>query len=44
VTNRLRWPRVFGSAPAGTLALPPSKDEDGISGYDQLVGDCTNPI
>jgi hypothetical protein len=30
VTNRVRWPRVFGWAPAGTLALPPSKDEDGI--------------
>ena len=44
VTNKVRWPRLFGSAPAGTLALPPTKDEDGISDYDQLVGDYTNPI
>jgi len=26
------------------LALPPLKDGDGISDYDQLVGDYTNPI
>ena len=45
VTNKVRWPRVFGSLPeAGTLALPPLKDGDGISDYDQLVGDYTNPI
>ena len=46
VTNKVRWPRVFGSlVEAGTLALPPLKDgEDGISDYDQLVGDYTNPI
>jgi hypothetical protein len=44
VTNKVRWPRVFGSPPAGTLALPPLKDGDGISDYDQLVGDYTNPI
>jgi len=41
VTNKVRWPRVFGSSPAGTLALPPLKDGDGISDYDQLVGDYT---
>jgi hypothetical protein len=35
---------VSGSLPAGTLALPPIKDGDGISDYDQLVGDYTNPI
>jgi hypothetical protein len=44
VTNKVRWPRVFGSLPAGTLALPPIKDGDGISDYDQLVGNYTNPI
>src|SRR5215471_15570278 len=45
VTNTVRWPRVFGSlVEAGTLALPPLKEGDGISDYDQLVGDYTNPI
>ena len=45
VTNKMRWPREFGSPAAGTLALPPLKDgEDGISDYDRLVGDYTNPI
>src|ERR1700747_250491 len=45
VANKVRWPRVFGSLPeAGTLALPPSNDGDGISDYDRLVGDYTNPI
>ena len=45
VTNKVRWPRVFGSnVEAGTLALPPLKDGDGISDYDRLVGDYTNPI
>src|SRR5215467_16175643 len=39
VTNRVRWPRVFGSLPeAGTLALPPINGGDGISDYDRLVG------
>ncbi len=45
VTNKARWPRLFGSLPSGTLALPPLKQgEDGISDYDQLVGDYSNPI
>jgi hypothetical protein len=44
VTNKVRWPRLFGSPAAGTLALPPLKNGDGISDYDQLVGDYTNPI
>jgi hypothetical protein len=44
VTNKSRWPRIFGSLEAGTLALPPLKEGDGISDYDQLVGDYTNPI
>jgi hypothetical protein len=45
VTNKVRWPRVFGSPPAGTLALPPLKDgEDGVSDYDRLVGDYASPI
>jgi hypothetical protein len=44
VTNKVRWPRLFGSPPAGTLALPPLNNGDGISDYDRLVGDYTNPI
>jgi len=45
VTNKVRWPRVFGSPAAGTLALPRLKDgEDGVSDYDRLVGDYANPI
>jgi hypothetical protein len=41
VTNRSRWPqRPAGDG--GSVALPPSKE--GVSDYDQLVGDYTNPI
>ena len=41
MTNRCVDPS--GSvAPTGTLAPPPLKD--GVSDYDQLVGDYTNPI
>jgi hypothetical protein len=41
VTNKMRWPQRPGDA-SGTIALPPV--EEGISDYDQLVGDYTNPI
>jgi hypothetical protein len=41
VTNRSRWPQRPGDA-SGSLAVPPTKE--GISDYDQLVGDYTNPI
>src|SRR5579884_1977792 len=42
VTNRSRWPQQPGSNGAGSVALPPTKE--GVSDYDQLVGDYTNPI
>jgi hypothetical protein len=41
VTNRSRWPQRPSSA-AGSQASPPTKD--GVSDYDQLVGDHTSPI
>jgi hypothetical protein len=41
LTNLSRWPQLPGDA-AGTLAIPPTKE--GVSDYDQLVGDYTNPI
>ncbi len=41
VTNRSRWPQRPGG-PSGSLGLPPAKE--GVSDYDQLVGDYTNPI
>jgi hypothetical protein len=41
VTNRSRWPQRPDDA-GGSLALPPTKD--GVSDFDQLVGDYTNPI
>ncbi len=41
VTNRSRWPQRTGGA-GGSLAVPPTKE--GVSNYDQLVGDYTNPI
>jgi hypothetical protein len=41
VTNRSRWPQRPGGD-GGTLAVPPTKE--GVSDYDQLVGDYTNPI
>src|ERR1700722_20531407 len=41
VTNRSRLPQG-PSTPGGSRALPPTKE--GVSDYDQLVGDYTNPI
>jgi hypothetical protein len=41
VTNRMRWPQLPGDA-SGTVAVPPTKE--GVSDYDMLVGDYTNPI
>ena len=41
VTNRSRGPQLPGGA-AGSQASPPTKE--GVSNYDQLVGDYTNPI
>src|SRR3984957_20601598 len=41
VTNRSRGPQRPGRA-TGSAASPPTKD--GVSNYDQLVGDYTNPI
>ncbi len=41
VTNRSRWPQGPGSA-SGSQAIPPTAE--GVSDYDQLVGDYTNPI
>src|SRR5437660_1930334 len=41
VTNRSRWPQRPGTA-GGSVALPPTPE--GVSDYDQLVGDYTNPI
>src|SRR6266581_2442191 len=44
VTNKSRWPQRPGDA-SGTLALPPlPPGVEGVSDYDQLVGDHTNPI
>src|ERR1700733_1240160 len=44
VTNRSRWPQRPGSD-SGTVAVPPlPPGVEGISDYDQLVGDYTNPI
>jgi hypothetical protein len=41
VTNRSRGPQRPGGS-AGSQASPPTRD--GVSNYDQLVGDYTNPI
>src|SRR5215471_9323641 len=41
VTNRSRGPQRPGGA-TGSQASPPTKE--GVSNYDQLVGDYTNPI
>ena len=44
VTNRSRWPQRPMDA-SGTIALPPlPPGVEGVSDYDQLVGDYTNPI
>jgi hypothetical protein len=45
VTNKSRWPQDPGDPASGTLALPPlPPGVEGVSDYDQLVGDYTNPI
>jgi len=45
VTNKSRWPQQPGDPASGTLALPPlPPGVEGVSDYDQLVGDYTNPI
>jgi hypothetical protein len=44
VTNRARWPQQPGND-SGTVGLPPlPPGVEGVSDYDQLVGDYTNPI
>src|SRR5262249_29425159 len=44
VTNRSRWPQQPMDA-SGTIALPPlPPGVEGVSDYDQLVGDYSNPI
>jgi hypothetical protein len=44
VTNRSRWPQRPGDD-SGSVALPPlPAGVEGVSDYDQLVGDYTNPI
>src|SRR5580765_7632320 len=42
ITNLSRWPEQRPAGPAGTVALPASKE--GISNYDQLVGNYKSPI
>src|SRR5438034_6299984 len=42
ITNLSRWPVQRPSGPSGSVALPPSKE--GISNYDQMVGDYKSPI
>jgi hypothetical protein len=45
VTNKSRWPQRPGDGISGSLALPPlPAGVEGVSDYDQLVGDYTNPI
>jgi hypothetical protein len=48
VTNKSRWPYIvnqrLGGSPGGSPGLPPSEDGQGVSDYDQLIGDYTNPI
>jgi hypothetical protein len=41
ITNRSRWPQLPQTL-GGSVALPPTNE--GVSNYDQLVGDYTNPI
>ena len=44
VTNRSRWPQRPGND-LGTVAVPPlPPGVEGVSDYDQLVGDYANPI
>jgi len=45
ITNLSRWPQLRSHAASGSLALPPlPPGVEGVSDYDQLVGDYTNPI
>jgi hypothetical protein len=45
VTNLSRWPQTPGDPATGTVAVPPlPPGVEGVSDYDQLVGDYTNPI
>src|SRR5580693_51804 len=45
ITNLSRWPQVRSDAASGTVALPPlPRGVEGVSDYDQLVGDFTTPI
>jgi hypothetical protein len=45
VTNKSRWPQQTGDGISGSLAVPPlPPGVEGVSDYDQLVGDYTNPI
>jgi hypothetical protein len=45
ITNLSRWPQLRSDAASGTVALPPlPPGVEGVSDYDQLVGDYTNPI
>src|SRR3984885_6122153 len=45
VTNKSRWPQQPGDPATGTVALPPlPPGVEGVSDYDQLVGDYFNPI
>jgi hypothetical protein len=45
ITNLSRWPQLPSDAASGSLALPPlAPGVEGVSDYDQLVGDYTNPI
>src|SRR5215470_4179775 len=45
VTNKSRWPQRPGDGISGSLALPPlPPGAEGVSNYDQLVGDYTSPI
>ena len=41
ITNRSRWPQMPQTM-GGSAAVPPTKE--GVSNYDRLVGDYTNPI
>jgi len=44
VRNKSRWPQQPGDA-SGTVAVPPlPPGVEGVSDYDQLVGDYSNPI
>jgi hypothetical protein len=45
VTNKSRWPQQPGDGISGSLSLPPlPPGAEGVSDYDRLVGDYSNPI